>query len=245
MPASAMVDIRGMSLERGTMTVNRNYILAPSILAADFSRLGEQVQTVAQAGAEYIHIDVMDGMFVPSISFGMPVMASIRSCTDKVFDVHMMVEEPGRYAADMKKAGADLLCVHQEACRHLDRTVHQIRDLGMKVGVALNPATPLETLDYILPEVDMVLLMSVNPGFGGQKFIPYTLEKIRRLCQMLRSRGLDVDIEVDGGVGPENVREVLAAGANIIVAGSAVFKGDAAENVRRMLGQFSNMPERV
>lgn len=245
MPASAMVDIRGMSLERGTMTVNRNYILAPSILAADFSRLGEQVQTVAQAGAEYIHIDVMDGMFVPSISFGMPVMASIRSCTDKVFDVHMMVEEPGRYAADMKKAGADLLCVHQEACRHLDRTVHQIRDLGMKVGVALNPATPLETLDYILPEVDMVLLMSVNPGFGGQKFIPYTLEKIRRLCQMLRSRGLDVDIEVDGGVGPENVRDVLAAGANIIVAGSAVFKGDAAENVRRMLGQFSNMPERV
>lgn len=241
MPASAMVDIRGMSLERGTMTVNRNYILAPSILAADFSRLGEQVQTVAQAGAEYIHIDVMDGMFVPSISFGMPVMASIRSCTDKVFDVHMMVEEPGRYAADMKKAGADLLCVHQEACRHLDRTAHQIRDLGMKVGVALNPATPLETLDYILPEVDMVLLMSVNPGFGGQKFIPYTLEKIRRLCQMLRSRGLDVDIEVDGGVGPENVREVLAAGANIIVAGSAVFKGDAAENVRRMLGQFSNI----
>lgn len=223
------------------MTVTRNYILAPSILAADFSRLGEQVQTVAQAGAEYIHIDVMDGMFVPSISFGMPVMASIRSCTDKVFDVHMMVEEPGRYAADMKKAGADLLCVHQEACRHLDRTVHQIRDLGMKVGVALNPATPLETLDYILPEVDMVLLMSVNPGFGGQKFIPYTLEKIRRLCQMLRSRGLDVDIEVDGGVGPENVREVLAAGANIIVAGSAVFKGDAAENVRRMLGQFSNI----
>lgn len=223
------------------MTVTRNYILAPSILAADFSRLGEQVQTVAQAGAEYIHIDVMDGMFVPSISFGMPVMASIRSCTDKVFDVHMMVEEPGRYAADMKKAGADLLCVHQEACRHLDRTVHQIRDLGMKVGVALNPATPLETLDYILPEVDMVLLMSVNPGFGGQKFIPYTLEKIRRLCQMLQSRGLAVDIEVDGGVGPENVRDVLEAGANILVAGSAVFKGDAAENVRRMLEQFSNI----
>lgn len=223
------------------MTVNRNYILAPSILAADFSRLGEQVQTVAQAGAEYIHIDVMDGMFVPSISFGMPVMASIRSCTDKVFDVHMMVEEPGRYAADMKKAGADLLCVHQEACRHLDRTVHQIRDLGMKVGVALNPATPLETLDYILPEVDMVLLMSVNPGFGGQKFIPYTLGKIEKLHRMLQERGLAVDIEVDGGVGPENVRDVLEAGANILVAGSAVFKGDAAENVRRMLEQFSNI----
>lgn len=217
------------------ITVNSENILAPSILAADFGRLGEQVQTVAQAGAEYIHIDVMDGMFVPSISFGMPVIAGIRSFTDKVFDVHMMVEEPGRYAADMKEAGADLLCVHQEACRHLDRTIHQIRDLGMKAGVALNPATPLDTLEYILPEVDMVLLMSVNPGFGGQKFIPYTLEKIRRLRSMIQEKGLSADIEVDGGVGPGNVREVLEAGANIVVAGSAVFKGDAAENVRRML----------
>ncbi|MCI8577879.1 MAG: ribulose-phosphate 3-epimerase [Lachnospiraceae bacterium] len=217
------------------ITVNSENILAPSILAADFGRLGEQVQTVAQAGAEYIHIDVMDGMFVPSISFGIPVIAGIRSFTDKVFDVHMMVEEPGRYAADMKEAGADLLCVHQEACRHLDRTIHQIRDLGMKAGVALNPATPLDTLEYILPEVDMVLLMSVNPGFGGQKFIPYTLEKIRRLRSMIQEKGLSADIEVDGGVGPGNVREVLEAGANIVVAGSAVFKGDAAENVRRML----------
>lgn len=217
------------------ITVNSENILAPSILAADFGRLGEQVQTVAQAGAEYIHIDVMDGMFVPSISFGMPVIAGIRSFTDKVFDVHMMVEEPGRYAADMKEAGADLLCVHQEACRHLDRTIHQIRDLGMKVGVALNPATPLDTLEHVLPEVDMVLLMSVNPGFGGQRFIPYTLEKIRRLRSMIQEKGLSADIEVDGGVGPGNVREVLEAGANIVVAGSAVFKGDAAENVRRML----------
>ncbi len=217
------------------ITVNSENILAPSILAADFGRLGEQVQTVAQAGAEYIHIDVMDGMFVPSISFGMPVIAGIRSFTDKVFDVHMMVEEPGRYAADMKEAGADLLCVHQEACRHLDRTIHQIRDLGMKAGVALNPATPLDTLEYILPEVDMVLLMSVNPGFGGQKFIPYTLEKIRRLRSMIQEKGLSADIEVDGGVGPGNIQEVLEAGANIVVAGSAVFKGDAAENVRRML----------
>lgn len=214
------------------------YILAPSILAADFKKLGEEVSRVADAGAEYIHIDVMDGMFVPSISFGMPVVKSLRSCTDKVFDVHMMVEEPGRYARDMKEAGADLLCVHQEACCHLDRTIHQIKELGMKAGVALNPATPVSTLEYILDQVDMVLIMSVNPGFGGQKFIPYALEKIRALRQMLADRGLSVDIEVDGGVGLSNLTQVLDAGANVIVAGSAVFKGDAAENTRQFMNAF-------
>lgn len=214
------------------------YILAPSILAADFSRLGQEVETVAQAGAEYIHIDVMDGMFVPSISFGMPVIKSLRPCTDKVFDVHMMVEEPGRYAADMKAAGADLLCVHQEACCHLDRTINQIKELGMKAGVALNPATPVETLDCVLELVDMVLLMTVNPGFGGQKFIPYTLDKVKKLRALINERGLKTDIEVDGGVGVNNVRPLLEAGANIIVAGSAVYNGDAAANVQSFLKIF-------
>ena len=153
------------------------YILAPSILAADFKQLGQQVSDAANAGAEYIHIDVMDGAFVPSISFGMPVIKSIRGCTDKVFDVHMMVQEPGRYITDMKEAGADLICVHAEACTHLDRTINQIKEAGLKAGVALNPATPLSVLDCILSEVDMVLIMTVNPGYGGQKFIPYTLDK--------------------------------------------------------------------
>ncbi|MDD6073079.1 MAG: ribulose-phosphate 3-epimerase [Otoolea sp.] len=214
-------------------------ILSPSILGADFKRLGEQITETAQAGAQYIHLDVMDGAFVPSISFGMPVIQSLRGLTDKVFDVHMMVEEPGRYVADMKKAGADLLCVHQEACIHLDRTIHQIKEAGMKAAVALNPATPVETLNVILPEVDMVLLMSVNPGFGGQKFIPYTLEKIRTLRRMCTERGLSTRIEVDGGVTTANVRQVIEAGADVIVAGSAVFKGDPAENTKAFLEIFN------
>ena len=164
-------------------------ILAPSILAADFGKLADAVREVADAGAEYIHIDVMDGMFVPSISLGMPVIQSIRSCTDKVFDVHMMVEEPGRYAEAMKKAGADLLCVHQEACRHLNRTIRQIHSLGMRAGVALNPATPVSMLESVLEQVDMILLMSVDPGFGGQEFIPYTLKKVHQLRERLEYLG--------------------------------------------------------
>ncbi|MEG1143765.1 MAG: ribulose-phosphate 3-epimerase [Clostridium sp.] len=213
-------------------------ILAPSLLGADFKMLGEQVQTVSKAGAEYIHLDVMDGAFVPSISFGMPVIKSLRSCTDKVFDVHMMVEEPGRYVEDMKNAGADLICVHQEACVHLDRTIQQIKELGLKAGVALNPATPVSTLSCILEQVDMVLIMSVNPGFGGQRFIPYTLDKIRQVRAMCTEQGLSTDIQVDGGVTLSNVRDVILAGANIIVAGSAVFKGDAAENTASFLKIF-------
>lgn len=212
--------------------------LAPSLLGADFKKMGEEIRTVDRAGAGYIHLDVMDGTFVPSISFGMPVIKSLRSCTDKIFDVHMMVEEPGRYVEDMKKAGADLICVHQEACCHLDRTVNQIKEQGLRAAVALNPATPASTLSCILGEVDMVLIMSVNPGFGGQKFIPYTLDKIREVKQMCLERGLNTDIQVDGGVGLANVREVLEAGANIIVAGSAVFSGDAEENTKKFLEIF-------
>jgi ribulose-phosphate 3-epimerase len=212
--------------------------LAPSILAADFKNLGQQVASVSKAGADYIHLDMMDGAFVPSISFGMPVIESIRSCTDRVFDVHMMVEEPGRYVEAIKAAGADLICVHTEACAHLDRTIHQIKETGCNVGVALNPATPLSVLDCILEEVDMVLIMTVNPGFGGQKFIPYTLEKVRALRNLCRERGLTLDIEVDGGVTSNNLRELIEAGANVFVAGSAIFKGDAAVNTNKFLKIF-------
>ncbi len=219
-------------------------ILSPSILGADFKRLGEQVEEVARAGAPYIHLDVMDGTFVPSISFGMPLIESLRSCTDRVFDVHMMVEEPGRYVDAMKKAGADLICVHQEACLHLDRTVHQIREAGLRAAVALNPATPVGTLDLILSEVDMVLLMTVNPGFGGQKFIPYTLEKVRSLRRMCSERGLSTQIQVDGGITTDNVRDVIDAGADVIVAGSAVFKGNPSENVKRFLDIFQEYERR-
>lgn len=209
--------------------------LAPSILSADFSRLGEQVQALDEAGAQYVHIDVMDGMFVPSISFGMPIIKSIRPCSDRIFDVHLMIEEPGRYIADFADAGADLITVHAEACKHLDRTVESIKEKGILAGVAINPATPVSTIECILPKVDMVLIMSVNPGFGGQKLIPYTIEKIRDLKKMIDQKGLKIDIEVDGGINLENVTEVMDAGANIIVAGSAVFNGDLTENTEQFL----------
>lgn len=206
--------------------------LAPSILSADFAKLGEEIENIEQAGADYIHIDVMDGMFVPSISFGMPVMKSIRNLSKCVFDVHLMIEAPDRYLPDFKDAGADLITVHAEACTHLDRTVTAIREMGLKAGVALNPATPLDVVEYVLDKIDMVLIMSVNPGFGGQSFLPYSLDKIRKLKQLIEERGLSVDIQVDGGVKLTNAKEILEAGANILVAGTAVFAGNAKENVK-------------
>ncbi len=209
--------------------------LSPSILAADFAHLGEAIETLDRAGAQYVHIDVMDGMFVPAISYGAPIIKSIRPCTERIFDVHLMIEEPIRYIDDFVDAGADLISVHVEACKQLDRTIHAIKRKGVLAAAVLNPSTPLNELEYILPDLDMVLLMGVNPGFGAQKFIPYTIQKIRDLRQMILRKGCQTDIEIDGGVTFDNVREILAAGANIIVAGSAVFSGDVETNVQRFL----------
>ena len=211
-----------------------NY-LAPSLLAADFTRLGEQMRIIDRAGAQYFHYDVMDGMLVPNISMGLPVLESIRKVTKKKLDVHLMIEQPQRYISDFADAGADIITVHAEACAHLDQTVRDIKREGVMAGIALNPATPLNVLDYILPEADMVLLMTVNPGYGGQKMIDYTLDKIRELRGLVQRRGLSTDIEVDGGIKLENVEQFLSAGANVIVAGSGVFQGDLAGNVEAFL----------
>jgi ribulose-phosphate 3-epimerase len=215
-------------------------LIAPSILSADFSRLGEEVEAVTAAGADVIHVDVMDGHFVPNITIGPLVVKAVRRVTELPLDVHLMIENPDRYLEAFAKAGADWITVHVETGYHLHRTVHRIKELGKKAGVVLNPATPLTTVEYLLGDVDLVMLMSVNPGFGGQSFIPSVLDKIRRLKEMIDERSLETGIEVDGGINPETMPQVVAAGANIFVAGSAIFgHPDYAEVIARMRSAFS------
>jgi ribulose-phosphate 3-epimerase len=210
--------------------------IAPSILSADFSRLGEEIRAVESGGATVIHLDVMDGHFVPNITIGLPVVRSLRKATDLTLDAHLMIEEPGRYAAQFAEAGADMVSVHVEADVHLQRTLISIKEAGAKAGIAINPATPLVALEEALSYADFVLLMSVNPGFGGQRFIPTMMDKLRRLKDMIFQKGLPVRIEIDGGIDEGNIGDIAAAGAEIIVAGSAVFgKGDPAAAVKSLL----------
>lgn len=209
--------------------------LAPSILSADFSNLLEDVKKVENAGCEYLHIDVMDGHFVPNITIGPLVVESLRKHSNMLFDTHLMIENPDNYIEAFAKAGSDLIVVHQEACKHLHRTIQGIKNLNVKAGVALNPATPVETIKHVLKDLDMVLIMTVNPGFGGQSFIEGMLDKIKELRSMIKDMGLEVDIQVDGGIKEENIHKVVEAGANIIVAGSAIFgSNDIPQTVKNL-----------
>ncbi|EFE28523.1 ribulose-phosphate 3-epimerase [Filifactor alocis ATCC 35896] len=214
--------------------------LAPSILSADFSQLAESVKAVENAGCEYLHIDVMDGHFVPNITFGAVVFEKLRKKSNMTFDCHLMIEQPDLYLEDFVKAGADIITVHQEACVHLNRTIHHIKELGCKAGVAINPATSPQALEYVLQDVDMVLIMSVNPGFGGQKFIPQSLDKIKKLKQMIDAKNYNVDIQVDGGVSVDNIHDIVTAGANIVVAGSAIFGKD---NIQKAVSNLRDSAE--
>lgn len=215
-------------------------ILAPSMLSADFKILGEQLKQTEEAGAQYIHFDVMDGIFVPSISFGMPVLSSVKGATDQVLDVHLMVTEPVRYVKEFASCGADIITVHLEACEDLAATVEAIHACGVRAGISIKPGTPVEEFVPYLDQADMFLIMSVEPGFGGQAFIPESLERIRQLRELLDERGLKKDLEVDGGIYHSNVAEVLEAGANVIVSGSGVYKGDIRKNVAEFMEILKN-----
>ena len=210
-------------------------ILSPSILAADFKNLGQQIIDADRAGAQYIHIDVMDGSFVPSISFGMPVIKSVRSVTDKVFDVHLMILDPIRYIREFAEIGADIITFHYEAAEDPQKVIDEIHQLGKKAGLSIKPGTPVDVLVPYLDKVEMILVMTVEPGFGGQKLIPESYDRIRKVRQMLNERGLTTDIQVDGGIYDANIKSIIEAGANVIVAGSAVYGGNASENVKKLL----------
>ena len=213
--------------------------LSPSLLSADFTDLKSEIEVLDKNGVKYLHLDVMDGMFVPNISFGPMIIKQLRPLTNMVFDVHLMIEEPDRYVQNFKDAGADILTVHYEACKHLHRTISYVKSLGMKAGVSLNPATNIDVLDYVLEDLDLVLIMSVNPGFGGQSFIPSAIDKIKNLKEKIIKRNLNVIVEVDGGVKTTNVKDVIEAGADLIVSGSDVF-ADKENRIRAYKEIFKN-----